>query len=166
MCVYRLGGKEAKKANGHRQEVNIYAVHYFQRGKRTCRNEEACETTKIILPLTPSQERSLSTNWKQLQSRSSRRRFCLSLVPQCPVLLDKHSPETLASLQTHNGRYLVRGRETMGEERWEEVNRERKKERSQEKTEGKKLTINICHQLELLTSLHIIIHPPSHTHTH
>ena len=44
----------------------------------------------------------------------------------------------------------------------EEVNRERK--------EGKKLTINICHQLELLTSLHIIIHtsppPPTHTHTH
>ena len=51
-----------------------------------------------------------------------------------------------------------------------EVNRERKKERSQEKKEGKKLTINICHQLELLTSLHIIIHtpspPPTHTHTH
>ena len=85
-------------------------------------------------------------------------------MPQCPRLLNKHSPETLASLQTHNGRCLVRGRETGGRG-------ERRGKRSQEKKEGKKLTINICHQLELLTSLHIIIHtpsppPPPHTHTH
>ena len=87
----------------------------------------------------------------------------LSPVPQCPGLLDKHSPETLASLQTHSGRCLVRRRETGGRG-------ERRGKRSQEKKEGKKLTINICHQLELLTSLHIIIHtpspPPPHTHTH
>ena len=74
-----------------------------------------------------------STHWKQLQIRSSRRRwFCLSPVSQCPGLLDKHSPETVASLQTHNGRYLVRGRETggRGERREEKGVKRKKRERS------------------------------------
>ena len=52
-------------------------------------------------------------------------------------------------------------------DREEEVKGERKKEKSQEKKEGKKLTINICHQLELyFTTHHHPPPPPTHTHTH
>ena len=44
------GGKEAEgRLIGHRQEINR-ALQYtiFKGGKRTCRNEEACEMTKFM----------------------------------------------------------------------------------------------------------------------
>ena len=50
------GGRKRKRANGYRQEVNRhYSGYYielqytsFKGGKRTCRNEEACEITTFM----------------------------------------------------------------------------------------------------------------------
>ena len=53
VCACGGGGKEAEgMLIGHRQKINRHYTELqytiFEGGKRTCRNEEACEMTKFM----------------------------------------------------------------------------------------------------------------------